>query len=228
MYLNVLIGLLSTGLSFFEIPSDTLINGIDNLYAKIAARKPINKEEILGRFEYVSTHVRQGEYIASFSSVSEAAPIIKYFSYSDDRHADFFLWNSQKIQVKHKFDLTLIRIYKIKSKGGSYTVFVAKSQSASGSGVQVTYFIINKLTKDGKIYRSYELESRFGNINSLIEISDKEIGYYKVVNGNKMNKFLLTINSVETDRQVIDGNAIIEYELNDRFVILSNNLLIKR
>jgi hypothetical protein len=190
----------------------------------VAGQKSVEREELPGKFVYTGSMGKQGEYISIFVS-KRNSPAIKYFGYSDERRADFFLLSSKKIRVSHKLDPASIKIYKIKSKG-LYTVFIGKSQSASGSGVQVTYFIVNRMDKRGQVLQSYEFESRFGNINSLIEIDNiKALCYYKMTNAEKINTFLLAIYSVETNQQVVKGSAMIKYELNDSFVIVSNSLL---
>lgn len=218
-----MIGVISTFFSPGQKPADTVIVGIERVYSALNVGKPVFSQKISGSFQSINAHTNNERHVYT-SPEKATSSIIRYFNFSDEEKPDYFLWKSNKIKINHKLDPLTIKTYKVKARA-SYVVFIGKAESASGSGVHVTYFIVSKLDKSGRVDRTYEFESRFGNIHTLIKLeSQSELCYYKIKNGDKMGTFNVTVNKAPVDTPAVPGMAVLKYNNNDKFQIMTNDI----
>lgn len=203
--------------------SDSIGIDIDSIYSNLSLGNNINYQEVSGAFTYLENDAKTGKYLARFSSKG-IKETINYVSYADDKK-DAIVLDNTTLNLEAKVDPTSIKVYRFLFNNKKYLIFIGKAQSASGSGMQVTYFILTELNQRGKAINHYEFESRFGNINSLVDY-DKNgtLDYFKIVNGNKNGEYILTINEVQAKKQTNNGHVLLKYELNDEFNILADNL----
>lgn len=199
---------------------------IDSFYLGLSGNRNLPFKEIQGQFVYEEKNAEKGKYLARFVSESIEQPL-KYASYSDYKK-DVLSLGGSDIYLKAKIDPLSIKIYKLFFKEKQYLIFFGKAQSASGSGVQVTFFNVIKLNEKGKIENHYEFESRFGDINSIGDYNeDGALDYFKVVNGKNNGEYHLTVNDIQSESQVSNGYILLKYELDDKFVLLQDSLLRK-
>lgn len=199
---------------------------IDNIYFSLSGNRSFDFKEILGQFVYQERNADKGEYLATFISES-LGQSVKYASYSGDKNDILSLGNT-RLALKAKIDPLSIRIYSLLFTESQYLIFVGKAQSASGSGVQVTYFNMIKLNEKGNAESHCEFESRFGDINSIGDYNkDGVLDYFKIINGKNVDEYRLTVNDVQSSTQISDGYVLLKYKLNDKFVLLQDSLLRK-
>ena len=119
---------------------------------------------------------------------------MRYVGYPDERK-DEILLRKESFKIDSKFDPLSITVFWVQPRNGQiYLVLNGKSQSASGSGNQVTYFWMVQLRKDSSIEKHFEFQSRFGTMNNIIDYNnDGEPDYFKIENSNKLGKYRLTI-----------------------------------
>ncbi len=199
---------------------------IDSLYLGLSGNRNLPFNAIQGQFVYEEKNVDKGEHLARFISES-IEQTIKHTSYSDNKK-DVLSLGSTDINLKAKIDPLSIKIYSLLFKEKQYLIFVGKSQSASGSGVQVTYFNIIRLNAKKKVENQYEFESRFGDVHNICDYNeDGVLDYFKIVNGKNNGEYQLTVNDIQSNSQINNGYILLRYELDDKFVLLKDSLLRK-
>jgi len=192
---------------------------IEAIYSASALGQAVKHKEILGEFAYVETNKAIGKYLAKFVT-KESVPTIGYVSYADDKK-DAVIFGKQTFSLENKIDPFSLAVYWVYNYGRKYLCLIGKGQSASGSGVQVSYFMLFQLEKSGKATSCQEFVSRFGNINSLVDYyKNGDIAYLRIVNGKKMDQYLLTLNDIKTNKQLDKRTLVLKYELNDKFTLL--------
>ena len=206
-----------------DYKSDSLKIAIVSIYFNLSNGRRLNYQEAPGQFIYLESNANTDRYLARFTT-REIMQQVDYTSYSDDRK-DTIALGSSTINLGIKVDPLSIKVYRFLFNGKKQLVFIGKAQSASGSGMQITYFVLTELNEKGKVVQYYEFESRFGNINSLVDYNkDGVLDYFKIVNWKKTGEYLLTVNNVKNNIHVIDGHILLKYELNDKFVVLEDVL----
>jgi hypothetical protein len=196
---------------------------IDSIYNSLANRRSIYHEQVPGEFIYQEPDSVNRIYTAKFNS-SLTKTSIFYKSFSGERK-DAMVIDNKIINLQKKLDPLSIVPYKLRVGATRFFAFLGKARSASGSGVQLTFFILVKLNNEGKSTNFYEFESRFGDINNLVDYyGDGNMDYFKIVNAGKINEYYLTINSVESNSQINEVHILLRYELNDKFTILNSNV----
>lgn len=194
---------------------------IDAIYSSFALTHAIKHKKILGQFAYIESNEVTGKSFAKFIT-KEIAPSIDYLSYADSKK-DTVVLGKQTFSLQNKIDPSSLLVYWVYNQDRKYLCLIGKGQSASGSGVQVSYFTLFELGKSGKASSCQEFTSRFGNINSLVSYDKNgNIGYLRIVNAKKMDQYLLTVNDIKTNKQLDERTLMLKYELNDRFSLLSN------
>lgn len=207
-----------------EHATDNAVIDIDSLYAKLYRTRRVSYKEILGQFNYVKSGEKFGRYLAKFIG-GNAGKEINYISYGSNNN-DTITWGNDAIGVKSKLDPTSISIYELKAEARRYVVFIGKSQSASGSGGQITFFVLFELDNKRNILTTQEFESRFGSINSLLDLDqDGALDYIKIINSKKQGEYSLIVHSVKSDQNIGKGMILLKYVLNDKFSILENTLV---
>jgi hypothetical protein len=195
------------------------VKGIDEVYISLLKSKGLTNKKIQCELLLFETNRSVNKYVVKIKT-KEVFQSINYISEEDDK-ADLFVFGIQKFQLQNKVDPLSLSTYLIFSNGKSYLCFIGKGQSASGSGLQVTYFNVFELDRSGKAVVHYEFNSRFGNIHSIIDYNNI-ISYYKVVNGNKIGQYMLTINDIKSGKRINNRLVLLDYKLNDRFVVLKD------
>lgn len=204
--------------------TDSKAIDIDSLYAKLSIEGRISHKEILGQFNYIESDEKSGRYLAKFIA-TEIEKEVDYISHGGNKN-DTIIWGNNAISIKSKLDPTSINIYELRADIKQYIVFTGKSQSASGSGGQITFFVLLELDNKKKILAKYEFESRFGSINSLLDLDqDGTLDYIKIINSKKQDEYSLTVHAVNSDQNIGKGMILLKYLLNDRFSIIENTLV---
>lgn len=196
---------------------------IDSIYLMLSKGKRIQYKELPGQFVYLRSDTVKGEYEARFISNS-VVESINYVSYAGTKK-DKIILDDFTYLLDNTLDPLSIKIYEITKIDKKYWVFLGNAESASGTGIQVTYFVMMELSKNKKVARCKEFESRFGSINSLVDYNtDGNLDYFKVVHSQKEKEYYLTVRSTQTNEQIGSGQLLLKYQLNDHFVILENLL----
>jgi len=69
----------------------------------------------------------------------------------------------------------------------------------------------------------HEFESRFGTIDCIIDYNrDETLDYFKITHGKKSDEYSVTINDTRSNKSITADNALLQYKLNDRFIIMNN------
>lgn len=192
---------------------------INDIYSKLSKGMAPKYKQVKGQLVSVEAKESMDRYTYKFIS-KDIKQTINYISYPDGKK-DVLILDKQKFSIENKIDPLSVTLYEVFVKHKQYLCFIAKAQSASGSGVQVTYFTLVELDLSGKAILFYEFQSRFGNINSLVDYkSNGNLGYFKIINGKKMGQYSLTVNDVKSNRQLYLKWMLLKYELNDKFTIL--------
>ncbi len=193
---------------------------IDEIYSAFASPS-LKHRKVQGDFAYIEQDEVTGKYLAKFIT-KEALLSIEYTSYGDSKK-DVVTLGKQTFILQNKIDPYSIAVYWVYNYGKKYLCFIGKSQSASGSGVQVSYFMLFELENSGKISSFKEVTSRFGNINSLISNNEnKDIGYLRIVNGKEQSQYTLTVHDIKTNQKLNRRLILLKYCLNDKFIILQD------
>ncbi len=151
---------------------------------------------------------------------------ITHVAYSGVRKDELMIDN-QLFVLDNKIDPLSLSVYKLSVANKRYLCLIGKGQSASGTGVQISYFVVFGLDKLGKVKDCYRFSSRFGNIHSIVNNynGNEGLSYLKIVNGDKMSQFILTVNDIKNDKRINNGLILLDYKLNDKFIVLKNTLM---
>ncbi|MFT3945526.1 MAG: hypothetical protein QM763_01015 [Agriterribacter sp.] len=207
-----------------EPAADSATIDIDSLYARLSKEKRINYKEIPGQFNYIKSDEKSGRYLAKFIGRNMGKEI-NYISYGNNKN-DTIIWGNHAIDIKSKLDPTSINIYEFEVEARGYIVFIGKGQSASGSGGQITFFVLLELDNKRNLLITREFESRFGSVNSLLDLNqDGTLDYIKIINSKKEDEYLLTVHTVNSNQNIGKGMMLLKYVLNDKFSILENTLV---
>ncbi|MDY0907119.1 hypothetical protein [Pedobacter sp. CFBP9032] len=194
---------------------------IDAIYSSFSLSHAVKHKKIVGQFAYVESNELTGKFLAKFIT-KEIVPSIDYVSYAGSKK-DAVVLGKQTFSLQNKIDPSSLVIHWVYNQDRKYLCLIGKGQSASGSGVQVSYFTLFELGKSAKASSCQEFTSRFGNINSLVSYDKNgNIGYLRIVNAKKMDQYLLTVNDIKTNKQLGERTLMLKYELNDKFSLLSN------
>lgn len=197
------------------------VKSIEGVYISLSKSRVLVNKEIQCELLLFETTKGINKYVAKIES-KEVAQSINYFS-QEGNHEDLFVFGLQKFHLQNKVDPLSLSAYMIFRNSKKYLCFIGKGQSASGTGVQVSYFNIFELDRLGKAILHYEFNSRFGNIHSIVDYNNNgSINYFKIVNGNKIGQYILTINNVKSGKPINNRSVLLDYKLNDKFVVLKN------
>ncbi|WP_316823074.1 hypothetical protein [Pedobacter gandavensis] len=58
-----------------------------------------------------------------------------------------------------------------------------------------------------------------------VELSSGIINYFKIVNGDKMGKYVLTVNDIKSGKRINNRLVLLDYKLNDKFKVLKNTFM---
>lgn len=207
-----------------EQPKEVKGIEIDSVYSLLSNGSDIQSIEWQGKFEYTHSDQVTNKYIAQFISDSIKESVT--YESNGETKQDIIEFNKNKILLKSKFDPLSMKIYWIDRKVGKNIVFIGQAQSASGTGVQMTYFVLLEFDRNKKnVVNSYEFESRFGTIKSITEKDSSNLNYFKIVRGKDDDLYDLSVRSVKNNEQVIGGEVVLRYLLNDKFHVLENHLI---
>ena len=190
---------------------------IDEIYLKLAKGRNISYQKIDGEFIYPENTGSGGSSIAKFLGKERKYSIV-HTAYPGIRK-DNLSFNGQLVTIDAKIDPLSLVVYKLSSRSKRYLCLIGKGRSASGSGVQVSFFTILELGKLERVTNCYEFSSRFGNIHSIIDGNNGSISHFKIVNGNKMGHYVLTVNDIKSGKRINDKLVLLDYKLNDKFVV---------
>ena len=211
-------------LIFGSCKSKVIKQDINDIYLRLKNGSSINYKVSDGQFKFEESNPEAGRYRARFINKSRNVSY-EYLSHSSASEQDTMIFNGSSILLKSKFDPISIKVYEVDHSLKNYIVFIGNAQSTSGSGQQITFFLIVEEDKHEKALKNYEFNTRFGNINSLVDFNaDSILDYFKIINGKNTGEYLLTVNEYDSDKKIVDGYVLLLYEFNDQFRILENKL----
>ncbi len=194
---------------------------MDSICFEVMKNHPVVTEMVNSRFVYDDTNTTSGSYIAVLTPAIDGY----YLKYSKaTNESDTLFINHNQIKLGNNFDPLSIKIYSVTSGGKSYLAFLGKGESASGSGLQRTFYL---LFDKSDMQKYFEFESRFGSALNLFDFEgDGILEYVKVTGTKNVNEYLLTVNTTKNDatRNEI-GYMKLDYLLNDSFRIKENRLV---
>lgn len=197
---------------------------IDDIYLKLAKGQNVSCQKVDGEFTYPEDNESGGSYMAKFLGKERKYSIV-HTAYPGVRK-DNFRFNNQLFRLDAKMDPLSLVVYRLSLSNKRYLCLIGKGRSASGSGVQVSFFTILELDKSGRAISFYEFSSRFGNIHSIVDCSNNgSISYFKIVNGDKMGQYVLTVNDIKSGKRINNRLVLLDYKLNDKFLVLKNTFM---
>lgn len=206
---------------FFE---DTNVIYKDSLYSKIFNQYKLNFKEIPCSFYYIKSNESNGEYFAKLNQncINDE---IGYCSFFDERE-DLLILNYDTIKLHSKLDPLTMRMYSlVLISGKTYSIFTAKSQSASGTGSQITFYVVVELSNNRKVEGLYEVKSRFGSINNIIDYNgDGQLDIITINNGKSQDEYNLTIKNLKNNQHSFSDSILLKYLGDEQFTILKSTI----
>lgn len=195
---------------------------VDSIYNKFRNDR-ISYSEVLGEFCYTTSSIEKGIYKSTFVSNDTSFIAFSPINYISCNSTDtLYVANSKVLMNNFEYDPLSIKVYSLFYNNISYVCIVGKSSSASGSGVERTFYTIFKKCNDLYIYLS-SFESRFGNIRNIVDINnDGELDYIKIYREGKYYKlsfYDFRGNSLER------GHLLLDYKLDNKFDIITYSLV---
>ncbi len=177
-------------------------------------------DEILGEMVFISSdyenNIFESKYILANNNKG-----IDSICFIKSSTQNLLSLNKQVFSLENDYDVTTCRFYSVKSKDDEFICLLGKSSSASGSGLQITFYSI--FQKQKKRYKKIkEFYSRFGKIENIGDFNnDGYLDYLCIKHENK--NFKLFISNMD-GFPLNDEYFILEYIGDDKFVIISNSL----
>lgn len=197
---------------------------IDEIYLKLAKGRNVSYQKVDGEFFYPENNESGGSFIAKFFGKEKKYSIV-HTAYPGVRK-DNIRFNNQLFTLDAKIDPLSLVVYRLSLSNKRYLCLIGKGRSASGSGVQVSFFTILELDKLGRAMNCYKFSSRFGNIHSIVDYCNNgSINHFNIVNGNKMGQYVLTVNDIKSGKRINNRLILLDYKLNDKFVVLKDTLM---
>jgi hypothetical protein len=203
-------------------PADTF--KITSLLSCLDTSHKVTNLTLKGKFDYTQSNTEQDVYTSIFNSDSL---VILYTLHGDPNVRDTFLINDNIIAIDNKYDPLSLEIAKISFEREHYICLLGKSVSASGTGVQISFYTLLKM-EGNKVVQTYFFQSRFGSFLNIGDFNnDNELEYIKVVNGDGQNKYNVRLYNVETDSSSGNCSIVLLYNGNDLFSLIKENWLKK-
>jgi hypothetical protein len=193
------------------------------LIYKVSESKGIKVSLLEGEFNYYSSNEKTGVYKSAFVGDKKYG-VINYISNAGAGTLDSLCVGGQKLAIDKKYDARSIKVFSLKFNKCQYICFMGKSVSASGSGVQVTYYTLVETNKSKEIIGSKSFESRFGIIQNIGDHNkDGKLDYMKVIHGDESGQFLSRLYDLASGESVGDNFISLKYLGNDNFEIIGCN-----
>ncbi|MCT4688498.1 hypothetical protein [Vallitalea sp.] len=195
---------------------------LDDIYSNINNKENLF-EEIYGKFYYTSSNREKGIYKSEFILESETKQDMERIYYVATNLFDTLFINKNIFLLKDYFKYypLSMKIYFIQYNEKHFKCITGKAQSACGSGLERTFYMLfKKKNNDYILINSFE--SRFGNIKNIGDFNDDgKLDYMKIIRKGKY--YNLDFRDLKGNSLNM-GNMILEYKLNDKFKIIKNNL----
>jgi len=186
-------------------------------------RRPIAIRQ-KGEFLNLISRPNEGRFISYFHGKTPYK--IKYFKFADWRKSDTLIINGINIALIQKLDPTTIQVYSLRFNDRQYLCLLGNSESASGSGTQLTFYIFLQIKRE-RFDKPIFFESRFGIIDNIGDFDgDGQLDYFKVTNDPEvMNKYIGKVYSLQETTKDIDSKKYIRmiYVGNDHFIVEKYN-----
>jgi len=203
-------------------PADTF--KITSLLSCLDTSHKVTNLTLKGKFEYTQSNTEQDVYTSAFNSDSL---VILYTLHGDPNVRDTFLINDNLIAIDNKYDPLSIEIAKINFEREHYICLLGKSVSASGTGVQISFYTFLKM-EGNKVVQTYSFQSRFGSFLNIGDYNnDGELDYIKIVNGDVQNQYIAKLCSIKNNTFIGNSNLVLVYDGNDLFRLCKDNWLSK-
>ncbi|WP_316839151.1 hypothetical protein [Pedobacter gandavensis] len=197
---------------------------IDSIYLKLAKGRNISHQKIEGEFIYPENNEGGAGYIAKFIGKERQYSLV-HTAYPGIRKDNFRI-NNQFFTLDAKMDPLSLVVYRLSLSNKRYLCLIGKGQSASGSGVQLSFFTVLELDKLGRATNYYQFSSRFGNIHNIVDYNNNgSINHLKMVNGDKMGQYILTVNDIKSGKRINNRLVLLDYKLNDKFHVLKDTIM---
>jgi len=193
---------------------------IENTISSLSDKRVVISE-LKGEFIFYKSDYKLNIFKSEFVFLKkENNKMLKIF-YSSSNSKEELIINKKSYFLKNAYDVKSSNIYKLNYKGKEMLCLLGKSTSASGSGVQLTFFSLFS-----KIDDSYKLENefstRFGNIHSLGDFNND--GRLELISIKQKNtNFILYISNLNGVNLEM-GSIQMNYNGNNEFTILKNQL----
>jgi hypothetical protein len=195
---------------------------IDNLIDSLSDKRII-LNELKGEFNFYKSDYKLNIFKSEilFSDKKSNGLLNIYYSTVDSK--DVLIINKKSYKLKNPYDVKSCKLYNLNYKDKEMLCLVGKSPSASGSGVQLTFYTL--FSKENNMYRlENEFSTRFGNIHNLGDFNNDgrlELISIKRVNEN-FNLFISSLNGVNLEMGFLQLN----YNGNNEFTVVNNQLKI--
>ncbi|MBO9572432.1 MAG: hypothetical protein J7497_09520 [Chitinophagaceae bacterium] len=111
---------------------------IDSVYSLLTTGREINFKELKGSFAYIKADTAIDEHVAGFISDSIHESVL-YNSFGGTKN-DEIVFKDRKFLVRNRLAPLSIKLYSGSKNEKNWLVFVGQGQSASGTGVQMSFF----------------------------------------------------------------------------------------
>jgi len=193
---------------------------IDNLIDSLSDKRIIIKE-LKGEFNFYKSDYESNIFKSEFLFENKKDETFLKILYSSIGSEDLITINKNSYKLKTPYDVTSCKIYNLNYKGREMLCLLGKSASASGSGVQLTFY-----TLFYKVRGTYALESefstRFGSIYNLGDFNDD--GRIELISIKRDSKnFKLFVSNFKGEDLEM-GIMQLDYNGNNEFTIENNQL----
>jgi hypothetical protein len=197
---------------------------VENLYQQFKD-KDICFKAIKGTFYYVKSDYKRNFFISEFISDLDHSDDLRKIAYYTYGGVDTLVFNNLKIGLDFfEYDPTSIELYHFTFSDNKYICLLGKSSSASGSGLQQTFYCLFK--SEGTHYNVVKMfNTRFGSINNLGDFNgDNCLDYISIIRSG--SDYKLSFRNLE-NKDLCIGYLLMKYKLNNKFQIIESQMLFK-
>ncbi|MBX7151965.1 hypothetical protein K1X84_10020 [bacterium] len=183
-------------------------------------RNDIKFEQIEGNFSYYESDYSKNMFKSVF--VSNYPSKLRYISCGSVVSDTLFFDNTPiSIPKQMPFDPLAAKLYRFVFEGQEYFCMLSKASSASGSGMEVTFYTLIE-TENSHIENVTFFSSRFGIVENIGDFNgDRKLDYIKLTHGKESKEYFAKLYSIKSPDAVLDDGhyLIIRYKGNDLFCI---------
>lgn len=203
---------------FLLIPEQEKMNS-EELFRCLGNGYEIQYEIVKGKFHYYFSDYDSGVFKSLFSTESEYE--IAYY-HNAGSSMDTLVIGDSSFPLINKYDPMSMNLYEVKHEEEAFLVFTGNAISASGSGSQLTYYLMIEKLSSEQLGNSFSFSSRFGSMANIGDLDrDGEIDYIKLENNGKEQSFNCLAYDIKTDRNISRDKFVeLQYLNNNNFRII--------